>query len=250
MAKRTIRTRLPRKELRRFLLNLPGMLSGTKPSQFGLHRLFWGAIAYSLFTSIHDGYDVKSMGLPDELGNEWDDLDPRYKAYKRPVIKGEVAAKFIRRSKTSPLGLLSPGEYSRWRVIFGTIYHSYKNKMQDSEAKALAGQIAWTRLKDQGAPTKLKVFGERSVSIMRKTDALYLSLEPGEFNETTGYRKKRSTQVFKIERGKLTIGTNIPYAVHHDKTRPVWPEELGRWLDDAVSFAHEVIYQRISQILQ
>jgi len=261
MAKRRINTKLPREQVVKLYRDLPAILNGKKPSRFGLHRLFWGAIAYSMFQSIYDAYLVKAYGLPDELGNEWDDLTKKYKAYHRPLDQGaltRIPDNLRRRLKTNKatgtLGLLTPSQYKAWRKIFGTIYHSAKSRMPDGEAKALAGQIAWTRTKAAGGKTKLEVLGNRDLLILRVSDTLSGSLAPGEFDPETGYKKSSKYQIFTIRRGSLEIGTRVHYASmvsrrNNQDFRPIWPEEMGPWIDKAIDFAMDAVLEKIESIL-
>lgn len=248
---RTIKTTLPKKDLKKFIRDIPGMLAGTKPSRFGITKLFWGAIGYSVFQSISDAFEAKSFGLPDELGNEWNDLTQHYKAYKRPLMGGDLPQNLKRRMQNkSTLGLLTPGEYARWKKIFGTMYHWNKDKIPDSDAKAFAGQVAWTRLKEEGAKTKWKELGERNVLINRITDRLYLSLVPGNFDSDSGYSKNNRNQVFVISKGTLTLGTKVPYANLVSKTRPLWPEDIDKWLSEALDFATTALTAKIERIIK
>lgn len=239
--------------MRRLIQDLPGILTGKKNSRFNLHKLFWGAIGYKLLESIHDAFEVKSYGLPDELGNEWVELTKEYKAYKRPISRGDLPQNVINRvsrtKKSDRLGLLTPGQYKAWKQIFGIIYHAYKDKMPDDAALKLAGQLAWTRMKNQGAITKIGTLGERDLLLLRITDNLYASLSPGKFNPESGYSKVSRKQIFIISRGKLTIGTNVPYANMVSAKRPIWPEDISRWLDEAVDFAMDAVMSKIQTVI-
>ena len=242
-----IRSKLTKEQMQQLVRDLPGILSGKKTNRYRLYNIFWGAVAHSMFTSISEAYERKSEGQTDELGNTWEDLNRDYKAYKRPVRTGDIPSNLRRRLQPShnALGLLTPSQHKRWQQIFGTIYHSYKDKIGNVEAKKLAGQLAWTRLKNQGAQTKRETLGNRKVEILRISDKLYLSLSPGKYDATSGYQKKNSRQVFQLQAGKLTIGTNVEYASYHDDSRPVWPDEMGVWIDRAMSAGHDAVYNRL-----
>lgn len=244
-------SKLTKEQMQQLVRDLPGILSGKKSDRYRLYHIFWGAVAYSMFTSISEAFEQKSEGETDELGNSWEDLDRDYKAYKRPANRGDIPGNLRRRLQPSKnaLGLLTPSQHKRWQQIFGTIYHAYKEKMGSAKAKELAGQLAWTRLKDQGAQTKRDVLGNRKVTILRVSDKLFLSLSPGKFNPSSGYQKKNSRQVFQLQGGKLIIGTNVEYASFQDDSRPVWPEEIGTWIDRALSAGHDAIYNRLLMVL-
>lgn len=260
MAKRTIRNRITKEEAKKLIRNLPAIMSGSKPSQFGLHKIFWGAIAYSMFESIWTAFIIKSLGGTDDLGNSWPDLAQSTKAYKIAANEGGTPANIVRRARVNAklnkagerqgLGLLTPGEYKKWKQIFGTIYHNYVSRYGEAEAKQMAGQIAWTRLKEMGAVTKWDVLGTRDLLIMRRSERLGDSLSPGNFDPNVGYRKSGKDQIFILQRGQMVMGTNVEYAEMHNKTRPVWPEEMNEWMDKAVDFAMEKIVERLESILQ
>ncbi len=269
--RRRVKTSLKRADVEKLIRNLPAMISGSIPSRFGLHKLFWGAVAFSMFTDIHDAFEVKAYGLPDELGNQWDDLSQHTKAYKRPVERGQIPNQLYRRlKKNAParmkghgskahdptraqtgLGLLSPGEYRRWQILFNTIYQSSRHRMTDREAKSLAGQVAWTRLKEQGAETMWNVLGNRQgLLILRKSDRLMESLHPGRFDPNIGYYKYNKDQVYVLSRGKIEIGTYVEYAQAVSEQRPIWPDEMGSWIDRAVSYGRDAIMNKVANILQ
>lgn len=246
---RTIRTKATPAQVQKLVRDLPAILRGRKPNRFRLYTIFWGAVAHSLFTDIHRGYEDKSEGDQDELGNTWDKLDEKYVAYKRPVYPGEIPPSLRRRLKDqNTLGLLTPTQYAAWKQIFGVIYGSYRAKMGEDAAKALAGQIAWTKIKEQGGKTKLEVLGSRDVPIMRVTDRLIKSISPGDFTKTGGYRKRNRDQVFELQKGTLTIGTKVPYADKHDKTRPVWPNNIELWINRAIEAGRDAVMNRLQEI--
>lgn len=246
-----VRAKLNQTQLSNLIADLPKILNGAKQDRYNLYKIFWGAVAHSMFTSISEAYEAKSEGQADDLGNTWDDLDRDYKAYKRPVRTGEIPSNLRRRLKKSnnSLGLLTPGQHKTWQKIFGTIYHSQRYKVGEEEALQLAGQIAWTRLKQMGAQTKRDVLGDRKVEIMRVSDKLYLSLSPGKFNPSTGYKKKNSRQVFELRRGVVRIGTEVPYAAFHDETRPVWPDNVDEWIDKAIEAGTNAVHARLLTVM-
>jgi hypothetical protein len=234
-----IRTKLNQRQVNDIVRELPAILSGRKPDKHNLHKIFWGAFAYS-------------DGNSDDLGNKWDDLDQDYKAYKRPVHEGEIPSNLRRRLKPSNnrLGLLTPGEHKKWKQIFGIIYHSYKDELGDGEALALAGQVAWTRLKEEGAQTKRDVLGNRKVPIMQVTKKLITSLLPGKFDPGRGYKKKNGNQVFQLNRRNLKLGTELLYAEHHDDTRPIWPKNYDAWVEKAMEAGNNAVQARLFTLLR
>lgn len=247
-----VRTKLNQRQVNELVKDLPKILSGKVPDKHNLHKIFWGAFAHSMFKSISDAFKKKSEHGADELGNTWEDLTQDYKAYKRPVGVGEIATNLKRRLKPSNnrLGLLTPGQHKRWKTIFGIIYHSYKEELGDEDALALAGQVAWTKLKEEGAQTKRDVLGNRNLPILQRTKKLLTSLLPGKFDASKGYSKKNGNQVFQLERGRLIIGTALEYAEHHDETRPIWPKDYDIWIDRAMEAGNNAVQARLMTLLR
>jgi hypothetical protein len=245
MAKRRVKTRLKRSEVKKLIRDLPGMLSGRINSRFALHKIFWGAVAHSLFTSIHQAFQDKSYHEPDDLGNSWRDLTRHTKAYKRDVSQGGTSRSLIsirrrnmrkdRHGERLGLGILTAAQYRAWKTIFGR----------------LAAQVAWARLKDMGAKTMWDVLGSRHLRINIRTGALLNSVRPGKFDPSSGYKKGDKNQVYKLHRGSITLGSGLARANHvGNHHRPIWPEEIDGWIDKAVEFGRDAVYERLSQILE
>lgn len=249
--KRNVKTNLTKEQVKKLIRDLPGILSGRLPSQFGLHKIFWGAVAYSLFQSISEAYQEKSKGGTDDLGNSWDDLSQHTKAYQRDPFQNTPSMSLSRRAKRNKktgLGLLTPTQHKTWKNIFGHVYHSNLERLGEEEAKKLAGQLAWSRLKEMGAVTKWDVFGTRDLLILQDKGTLSSSLLPGKFDPASGYKKGNKNQVFTLRRGSIEMGSSVPYAEMHNKTRPIWPEEMGPWLEQATEFGRDAVYDRLVQI--
>lgn len=252
-----IRTKKSPQEIERLRRDLPGMLSGRKPDKYRLRHIFWGAFAKSLFDSISLAYAVKSAGGEDDLGNSWPDLSPRRKAYRRAVRSSDLKESYRRRLRDkSTIGLLSKTEQKQWSLIFGRTYHRLlKKKVPNREAKERAAMLAWHVLKSKGAKTKLATLGERDLPIMIDKGRLQRSLLPGKFNPSHGYVKKNKDQLFKVLKTVVHIGTNVEYAVHHDEgrtsvPRPVWPNDMEPWVEQALEVAYEAVYNRLLSIMR
>jgi hypothetical protein len=261
MAKRRIQTKLKRSEVRKIIRQLPGMISGRIPSRFGFHKIFWGAVAESLFRSIYDAYLDKSQGGADELGQTWPDLKQHTKAYKRHVTEGGTSKSVItirnrnrsrdREGNRKGYGILTAAQYRLWRRIFGAIYHKNEFKMGDVAARVLAGQIAWTRLKKEGALTMWDTLGHRKLLILRsQKDVLFKSFTPGKFDPSTGYKKGNKNQVFIVNRGKVTIGTSVPHANYVSLRRPLWPSNIDEWLSRATEAGRDAVIARLEEVLE
>ena len=248
MAKR-IYTKLSKDKVTELLKQIPGIVKGEQKDRYGLHNKFWSAVAHSMFTSLSEAFEAKSQGGQDELGNTWEDIDPRTKAYSRPIRRGDLTARQARANKNpNLLGILTPNQYKQWRKIFGSIYHSEKNKIGEEEAKKLAGQIAWAKLKRMGAQTKIDVLGNRDVLILRDTDRLFRSFLPGKLTTNT-YRRYNKDQVFVVRKGDVEIGTKVEYAGELFEDRPLWAGDLSPWIRKASHSATQQIVKFIEESL-
>lgn len=251
MAKRTVRTKLTAQEVRKIVKDLPGILTGSKKSVFKLRLIFWGAVAHSLYINISKAYDAKSDGYSDELGNSWDDLSVAYKAYKIPVRSEDLSPSqrsSLKNKKT--LGLLTPEQYKIWQNAFGHIYHSLKEESGEEKAKEEAGRSAWTLLKSMGADTKLEKLGTRKVPIMKRSGKLRKSFDPGTFNPESGYKKTNRSQIFKIDRSRIIIGSSLGYAKYAASRRPIIPDNVQVWITEAVRAGRDAVISRLATALR
>ena len=67
MATRKVKTRLTLSELRRLLLDFPGIIAGTKNDIRGIRKAYWSGFANSMFNDIQVAYDLKANLETDEL---------------------------------------------------------------------------------------------------------------------------------------------------------------------------------------
>lgn len=252
-----IRTKLTATQVEQLRRDLPAMIKGRKPDKYRLRHIFWGAYAKSLFESVSLAYAVKSAGGTDDLGNEWPDISPERKAYRRSKKATDVKEKYKRRLRDkSTLGLLTKTEQQRWSLIFGRTYHRLLKKGVDNlEAKERAAMKAWYMLKAAGAKTKLAVFGNMDMPIMVDTGRLQKSLLPGKFNPSHGYSPKNGDQLYKVWKTVVRMGTNVPYASYHDEgvasvPRPVWPDDMEPWIEKATEDGWNAVYARLLTIMR
>jgi len=193
--------------------------------------------------------EKRTPSLPNDLGNSWDDITERTKAYSRPIYPGEVPRRIrLNERRTDTIGLLSPTEYKKWKQIFGRIFYTNREKLGDAEAKAIAGRIAWDTLKKAGAQTKIDVLGSRDLLILRNTDRLYRSFLPGKLS-THSYRKFNKDQVYIVEKGAITVGTKVDYASDVFDERPLWIGDLSPWIAKAARAGMERITKYLKETL-
>lgn len=246
---RTVRTPKTRGEVTKLVRDLPRILAGTLPDSYGLRRAFQGAIAFYLFTKIHEAFLIKSAGGTDELGDSWEDISPYTKAYKRKA-GNDLPSNLQRRLKNKQtLGLLTPSQHRLWKMIFSKVYHHLLKRFGEATALKIAGGTAWNRLKEAGALTKIQALGNRKVPILQDTLALVHSLSPGKYSPESGYKKGDRKQIYLTLPKKVVIGTKISYANAVSKKRPIWPNDIDKWIDEAIAFARDILQERLQQIL-
>lgn len=257
-----------------FVWRLPQVLAGklrvsTTPER-RVYNAFWSAVIQTLFIEIHDAYEVKSYGLPDANGDQWEDLAPEYKAYKREK-KGYLTANQRKKYKLDTPGLLSITQYRRWRKTFAKIYQREIRKsrrgdgLTDVEAKAKAASIAWNEAKKKGAETLIKTLGNKPYPIMIFTGQLFNSFRPGKISNLR-YVKGDKNQVVKLKRGELEIGTKVKYAhfasrqltrslsknkeISYNYEREFLPDNLGIFYERAMTKGRDAAAEELQKLAQ
>ncbi len=256
MPTHTIYTTATRADIRSLAALLPEIMSGRAPDRLGIRHGFSMRLAVAFLSKIKQAFIVKSRGGTDEAGIKWPPLTKAYVAYQRRFGKGEKsalkkAARLGRANSRAPGGkdgLLTAAQERLWWQIYRRNLAWLAAREPLAEAKGHAAAIAWNELKKQGAKTKLEVFGNRQVEILRDTGILFNSLSPGELRESgpdATYSppggEGGGEQIVRDGPGHLIVGTNVAYAAahHHAKTpnrlRRLWPDGgsiPAAWMDD------------------
>lgn len=171
-------------------------------------------VSFALIQKVKAEFIVKARGGSDEAGITWLKLSKAYLAYGRRFGRGEQAAlkkgaglgKGNRFAPGGKTGLLTADQYRRWKKIFWITFIKMKwHGKSDGEAKSIAAAVAWKKLKEAGAKTKLEVYGNREVEMMRDTGNLLGSLNHDPLP------------------GAVRIRFFAPYAVPALSRRPAWP---------------------------
>jgi hypothetical protein len=232
MAIRYVQFRGTRRDVSRIVRLAAGMISGRVADQHDIGKGFLYTLGFAALTDIKDAFLTKARGGTDEMGIRWPKLSPAYLAYGRRFERGEQAqlkrgaglGGAHRRAPGDKKGLLTAGQLKQWRFLFVT----YKNRFMLSEpekaAASHAAAVAWVIMKKRGAKTKLEVFGNREVDILRDTGAMLNSLSPGILSSSAGsvaYGKPAGDggeeQIFNTEPGAIIVGTNVAYASSHQR---------------------------------
>lgn len=267
MPTKVIYTSASRADLKRRLSALPGILSGRLPDRLGIAHGFKMRLAVAFLEKIKLAFITKSRGGTDECGISWPKLSKAYLAYQRRFGPGEKAAL----KKAAGLGsgnrfapggrdgLLTKQQEKEWWAIYRRNLAWLAAREPLGEAKGHAAAIAWAEMKRRGARTKLDVYGNREVEILRDTGTLFNSLQPGVLGEL-GPDASYSTpdgQIVIDRPGELLVGTNVEHAKYHqgdaekpgrrrflpraDEIPPDWHEDFAEHADAGLPIAIEMM---------
>lgn len=248
MASRARRiTRTKPRDLRRRFAGIPEILAARRKNAES--NVFWGTFVYWMFTYIEAAFLKKSTLQPDDLGNQWHDLTPAYKAYKRFASAAKGDRRLQRAKQRDTLGLLSKADHQRWKTVFGIVVRAERKKGELSEKALLkkAGQIAWYVLKMEDAPTMISVLGEKHVPVNILTGDLLRSLKPGRVGPRTGYVKGNPKQLASFANRRIVIGSGVKYASHVQELRKIWPDDMDGWIDRALDKAVEALEKHLAK---
>lgn len=231
-----------RLDLQAELRDLPAYISGKKRDRHGLGRTFKSFFIQKVYAKIRTAFLAKSDGGSDEFGDRWKPLTKETIA-QRPLAKGEAKQLGVTGYRTR--GLLTRKQDERWRGVFASTFKRLSRVMPEGEAKAIAAKTAWAILKSEGAKTKLDVFGNRKVPILRVSGRLLDSLSPGDVSGGT-YRA-RPEQLAKHTGNLIVIGSKVPYALTMHRTRRLWPsvDKMNRWF---AVISQESVMEAVKQI--
>jgi hypothetical protein len=205
-----------RDDLLAMVRRLPAVLAGREADALGIARGLQLRLAVALLSRVQQAFVAKARGGVGDDGVKWAPLKRSTIAHRRTTA-GERKAAGAGGKRTR--GLLTAAQDRRWKQVFGSrLAQMLARGMGLGAAKARAAQIAWAVLKGEGALTKLAAFGGRQVEIGRDTGRMFRSLSPGTEDRPSGAPE----QVLRVEPGRVTVGTNVPYAAPFHKRRPLW----------------------------
>lgn len=204
----------------------------------------------SLLSSVQIAFIAKSRGQVGSDGIQWQPLKKETIANRR-ITGAEKKAAGVTGHRNR--GLLTPAQDQKWRAIFASVYHRLALELGDGAAKAKAAQAAWAILKGEGAKTKLDIFGNRQVDILRDTGMLLRSLSPVAIGQPLP-----PGQIVRMEPGAIEVGSNLkPW--HHAgvpgrlPARPFWPSDgsiPASWMESVVDAASGGISEALENIIR
>lgn len=255
MATRKVKTKLKLSELTRLLKDFPNIIAGKKNDIRGIRKAYWSGFANSMFHDIQVAFDLKADLQTDELGDSWQDLSPITKAYSRRAREGDLTAaekNNLRNYRTK--GLLSSEQTKIWRGFFNRQrLKLLREGSPPNVAANVAAVQAWAFIKTQGGVTKMQKLGFRKLQVLKDYKRLYKSLSQGTFNGTD-YKPPNNTQIFRITRNGLVIGTKDKKAAYHHKGIPgrlpqrrLWPENISEWTARASIAGNKAAIEKLVQ---
>jgi hypothetical protein len=236
----TVTVRASRRAVLKVLRRLPRTAA---TSLSGPAKALLTRIGLTALGRIRRAFVVKSRGGTDEAGERWAPLQRSTIAYSRRHREigrqGQTLKRYLPRgSKRAPFRpsyALTPAQRRRWWAVYARHLAKFNGN------KSHAASVAWLTLKAEGAHTLIELYGGASVEILRDTGLLLTSLSPGvDPSAYTGGqapqpKASKGTQVFRLARGAVIVGTNRKGAAAHHAGVPgrlpmrrLWPLP-SRW---------------------
>ena len=241
-----------RPELEALIRSLPALLAGKTDDPYGIARGFRLRVAFAFFMVVKEEFIVKSRGGTDAAGIQWPPLSPEYLAYTRPMGRGGSGSRQpptaggVAPGRAGSDGFMTALDLALWRRDFAQALAWLSASEDVKSAKGHAAAIAWNKAKARGVKTKLQVFGQRDVEILRDRGILFNSISPGVLTEdgaSAAYAPPSGDQLVTDQPGMLIVGTNVPYAYYHQVNpgkRPLWPKDgnlPAEWMDEIIDVA-------------
>lgn len=253
-----------RADARRAIKRFVGILTGKSPDQGGLARSVFFVLGIAALSDIQEDFIRKSRGGVGEDGVKWKPLSKQYLAYGRRFGKGEQAqlkrnaglGSKHHRGVGGKGGLLTAQQQKRWNQVYRQTVAAMAARYDIEEARRIAAGHAWNVIKAEGAKTKLEVFGNRQVDMLRDTGVLFNSLSPGYLSSDGRDYVKPSAeggdqQIFEALRDGILLGSNVAYAGAQNSSRPFLPRAIpdawqNRWADIGIAAVNSALSRYLS----
>lgn len=180
----------------------------------------------AIFRRIQKAFITKSRGGTDDAGERW-----------RPLSRITILKRLRKKRPTTdrPSSSLTAGQRQQWWAF-------YRAALARFHEKDIAAKIAWTQLKRVGGVGHFDKYGADAVPILRDTEELLNSLEPG-----------APKNIFRIKRGEADLGTSRKGARSHHlgirlPRRRLWPHPSdwpSSWWNEILSDAREGLIEII-----
>lgn len=225
-------------EAKRDIHNFVALLTGKGPDRSGAARSVFYVIGLSMLSEIQQDFIRKSRGDTGEDGVKWPPLSKEYLAYGRRFGKGEQAAlkkaeglgRAHRHGVGGKGGILTKAQQERWNKVYARALAWMAARYGIGTARGMAAGYAWNTIKAEGARTKLEVYGNRQVDMLRDTGILLNSISPGYLSSDGSYSPPATEggdqQILTAISDGVVIGTAVPYAGRQNKQRPFLPPDI------------------------
>ena len=245
-------------DAKREIGNFVALLTGKGPDRSGAARSVFFVMGLSMLSEIQQDFIRKSRGETGEDGVKWPPLSKEYLAYGRRFGKGEQSAlkkdaglgRAHRHGVGGKGGLLTKAQKDRWNQVYARSLAWMAARYGIEEARGMAAGHAWNVIKREGAKTKLEVYGNRQVDMLRDTGILLNSLSPGYLSTDGSYsppaKEGGDQQILKAISNGIVLGTAVPYAGRQNKKRPFLPSDIPKaWQERMEKATRMAIIQAI-----
>lgn len=218
------------------------VLTGKVPKYISVHRAYRARLSQIILKKLNESFWKRAKRGADDLGNTWKPLSPKTHAYK-PLSPIEKETYEI--DGTLTRGLLTPIQDKIWKAIFARTYDRLIKRGESSkDAKKQAAEKAWGLIKKKGARTKIGLGRITDTNI--RYGRLVAATRPGSVANNRYYPPKN--QKVEIRPRSIKISFTIPYIKNVDRVRPVVPDNIEPWIQEAHEIAiieAKAIYDRI-----
>ena len=275
MADQTITYRGSVPELRKFIRNIPAMITGTAPDPIGLRRGVASHIGMAFFSLVGRAFDVKSRGGRADDGIQWAPNTREYLAYEKGRTRSKAKeGRDNRRSfREHREAHLTRKQQNAWnkanREAIAQISRELDEAGMTASERAIKGKAAvraWAATRAKGAASIIKTYPIDNDTILVDEGDLRKSIQPGLISEsgaTATYSPKDASQIFDQGISDVVVGSRDPKAAFHQNSkklthgdgqkgtvrRQMWPDELpDRWAEEIVGQIEQLI-SRLPAIL-
>lgn len=206
-------------DLRRAIYSLPAVFSGRLPDAGGVARGLALRLGVAFLSQVQQDFVTKARGGTGRDGIKWKPLAPSTVARRR---LGPGDRKAVRLAARAPALSQAQRRAVDKDVRVRKAALMLKG-LTESQALGVARSAAEAKYRRGGqAASKFSVLSARDVEILRDTNRLFRSLQPGIEDRPA----RGEGQVFDAGPGRVTVGSDVVYAARQHADRPFWPERL------------------------
>ena len=177
-------------------------------------------------------------------------------------IKTKLSASQVKGILKDIPKILAGNKWDRWGIrdiFFGTLAHElYKKIGHAFEVKATGASddlnqswqpLAKSTLAKRRLPKVLKRYTLAYQNLIHRiSDKMLNTLQPGDFDGSK--YKPRRNQAYHFANGVLTLGSKLDYASYAHEKRPLWPDDMTPWIEEAIGLAMQRVMVRLKEFMQ